>query len=323
VVGLALGVDVGGTKMLGCVLDPARPEAVLLEHRVDTPLGSEALIVELVELVVALGRGAEERGLGAPGSVGSVGIGLPALVDHDSILRFAVHLPGVTDLAVGRLVADRVGLPVTVDNDANCAVVAEVAAGAAAGRREVLLITLGTGIGGGIVTGGRLLRGARGFAGEPGHMTVQRDGVLCQCGRRGCWECYASGRGLGHLARVAAAEGRAPEVRDRAGSVEGIRGEHVVDAATDGDPGAMAVMEEFGGWVAVGLVNLANMLDPEIIVLGGGLVDAGELLLDPVRRSYETLTLGGDHRDPPPVEPALLGSRAGAIGAALVGAERR
>jgi glucokinase len=332
---LALGVDVGGTKMLGCVLDPERPGTVLVEHRVDTPVGAVALIDGLAELAAALLAEVSSLGpdpshpagavgsVGSAGAVGSVGVGLPALVDHDSVLRFAPHLPGVTDLAVGRLLDARVGLPVTVDNDANCAVVAEAAAGAAVGRREVLMITLGTGIGGGIITGGRLLRGARGFAGEPGHMTVQRNGVPCPCGQRGCWECYASGRGLGHLAREAASEGRAPSVLARAGGLDEIRGEHVVDAAADGDPGALAVMAEFGWWVAVGLANLANLLDPEVIVLGGGLVDAGDVLLDPVRRSYGTLTLGGGHREPPPIEPARLGSSAGAIGAALVGAQRR
>lgn len=317
---LALGVDVGGTKMLGCLLDPARPDTILFEHRVDTPVGPDGLIDEVGALASALLREVSGNGLDA---VGSVGVGLPALVDHDSVLRFAPHLPGVTDLAVGRLVAARVGLPVTVDNDANCAAVAEAEVGAAVGRQEVLLVTLGTGIGGGIITGGRVLRGARGFAGEPGHMIVQRNGVPCPCGQRGCWECYASGRGLGHLAREAATEGRAPTVLARAGTVGEIRGEHVVAAAGEGDAGALAVMAEFGWWVAVGLANLANLLDPEIIVLGGGLVDAGDLLLDPVRRSYRTLTLGVGHREPPPIEPARLGSRAGAIGAALAGFQRR
>ncbi len=135
--------------------------------------------------------------------------------------------------------------------------------GVAAGHRDALLITLGTGIGGGIISGGRLVRGAHGLAGEPGHMVVVPDGEACPCGRRGCWERYASGSGLALLGRSAAVAGRAPDLVARAGRADAVRGEDVVASASAGDPGGRAVMEEFGGWVALGLANLVNLLDPD------------------------------------------------------------
>ncbi len=310
-----IGIDVGGTKVLGSALDRSNPAISLAGHRLDTPDGADAIVDAVTEMVRLLQHMLADAG--HPPAV-AVGVGMPALVALDGSMRFATHLPEVADLPMARVLSERLGVPVTLDNDANCAVVAEATIGAAVGRDEVLLVTLGTGIGGGILTGGRLLRGARGFAGEPGHMMVDRKGVACPCGRRGCWERYASGSGLGQLGRDAAAEGRAPAVLGRVDTVADIRGEHVVDAASAGDPGALAVMAEFGWWVAAGLANLVNVLDPEVIVLGGGLVDAGDLLLEPVRSSYDTLTLGGVTNGAPPIVPARLGSGAGAIGAALV-----
>ena len=169
-----------------------------------------------------------------------------------------------------------------VENDANCAAVAEHPLRA---RPEVpttrVLVTLGTGIGGGLVVGGRVARRSHGFAGEIGHMVVDPTGPPCPCGQRGCWERYASGGGLGRLAREAADAGRLPDVVGSAGGdPETVRGEDVTGPPLGGDPGALAVLEELGWWVALGLANLAAVLDPDRIVLGGGLVGAGELLLD-------------------------------------------
>jgi len=315
---VVIGLDVGGTKILGCAVSTAAPSTVLVEERIETPVGPAALLEDLAGLVQRLQARLSDDGQ-APAV--AVGVGVPALVDRDGVIRFATHLTGVTDLAVGRELSRVLGLPVAVDNDANCAAFAEARLGAGAGADDVAVVTLGTGIGAGFVVGGRLLRGSRGFAGEPGHMQVADDGLPCPCGRRGCWERYASGTGLGYLARRAVIEGRAPALARLPGAPDAIGGEAVVALARGGDPDASAVLDEAGRWVAVGLADLVDILDPELVVVGGGLVDAGELLLDPVRRHLATMVLGHGHREVPPVMPALLGSGAGAIGAALLAGE--
>ncbi|MCD9622445.1 ROK family protein [Rhabdothermincola salaria] len=315
---VVVGLDVGGTKILGRAVSTAAPTAVLAEERVQTPLGPAALLEALAGVVRDLQVRLDEAG---HEPAVAVGMGVPALVDRDGVIRFATHLAGVTDLAVGRELSSELALPVVVDNDANCAALAEARVGAGAGSDDVAVVTLGTGIGAGFIVGGRLLRGARGFAGEPGHMQVADDGLPCPCGRRGCWERYASGGGLAHLARRAVREGRAPGLEALPGAPEGIRGEAVVALARQGDPDASAVLDELARWVAVGLADLVDLLDPELVVVGGGLVDAGDLLLEPVRRHYAPMVLGHGHREVPAVEPARLGSGAGAIGAALLAGE--
>ena len=208
-----------------------------------------------------------------------------------------------------------------MDNDANCHAVAEHAAGAAAGIDETLVITLGTGIGAGIITGGRLLHGANGFAGEPGHMVVDPNGPPCPCGKHGCWERFASGTGLGRLARDAASGGRLDAaVALAGGDPEAVRGEHVTASARAGDADSQAVLDELSRWIALGLANLVNILDPAIIVIGGGLVEAADLLLPEVRRRFADLVMAGEVRPEVPIVPAHLGERAGAIGAALLAA---
>ncbi len=315
---LAVGVDVGGTKVLGRVIDPAAPAEAVAEMRVDTPLGADALtdaVVTVVERLVA------DPAVGAVGRVASVGVGVPGLVDPTGVLRVAPNLPGVRDLALLPALEARVGLPATVDNDANCATWAEWRVGAGRGADDVVLVTLGTGIGGGVVAGGRLQRGAHGFAGEPGHMMVDPVGPPCPCGRRGCWERFASGSGLTRLARHAAAAGRLDGVVGLAGGDPGdVRGEHVFQAAAAGDADALAVVDDFAWWVAVGIANLVDLLDPSVMVVGGGLVDQGELLLVPVRAAYEGLVLAAGERGTVRIAGAELGSDAGAIGAGLMAA---
>jgi glucokinase len=306
-----LGVDVGGTKVLGVALDHSG--AVIAEHRVPTPRGSAALVEDVLDVVAVLrGRVAD---------VSAVGVGLPGLVDRSGTLRFAPNLPGVVELPVGPLVAEATGVPVMVDNDATCATWAEQQLGAARGQPYALLVTLGTGIGGGLVVDGRLVRGANGFAGEIGHMVVDADGIACVCGRRGCWERYASGSGLGRLAREAAEAGAGRRMVALAGGdPDLVRGEHATAAALEGDPEALAVIDRFAGWFALGLANLVHILDVGSCVVGGGLVEAGDVILEPIRRAFVTRVVAPDHRPPVAIELAQLGERAGAIGAALLAA---
>ncbi len=308
---ITIGVDLGGTKCLGVVVDDGG--AVLDELRVPTPRGNDAVVEVLGDVAAGL---LDRR---PAGEVVGVGVGAPGLVDDDGVLRYAPNLPGVAELALAAPLAARLGLPVVVENDASCAGWGEQQAGAGRGRSHVLLVTLGTGIGGGIVIGGQLFRGHNGFAGEIGHMVVDPHGPPCVCGQRGCWERFASGSGLGRLAREAAVGGRADRIVALAGGdPEDVKGEHVTLAAGEGDAEAAAVMADFGWWVALGLANLANAFDPELFVLGGGLVEAGDVLLDPVRAAFAGLLEGVEHRPPVGIVAAELGEHAGAIGAALL-----
>jgi len=303
-----IGVDVGGSKSLGVVLDDRG--VVVAERRTPTPRTAEELLVAIGDLVVSLQAG-------APGC--AVGIGVPGLVDGDGVLRFAPNLPGVVEVPV-RAALERQGIgPLVVGNDATGATWAELTSGAARGARDVVMATIGTGIGGGVVLNGVLIGGHHGFAGEFGHMVVDPNGPRCPCGQRGCWERYASGSGLSLLAREAAQAGEAGRVVELAGGdAEAVRGEHVTVAAAEGDAQAMAVMDRFAWWLAVGLANLAAAFDPELIVLGGGMVEAGPVLLEPARRAFATLLEGGQHRPAVRLVAASLGERAGAIGAALL-----
>ncbi len=168
------------------------------------------------------------------------------------------------------------------------------------------------------MVGGRCERGAAGFAGEPGHMVIDPTGPPCPCGRRGCWERFASGSGLGRLAREAAEAGQADRVMALAGgTADEVRGEHVTAAALEGDPDALAVMRQFAWWVALGVANLVNIVDPELVVIGGGLSEAGELLVGPVREAFAGLVLAASYRPPVRILPARFGPVAGALGAAL------
>ena len=297
------GIDVGGTKCLGVVW---QNDGIIREVRRDTPQGADDMISTLVEIVRELG------------DVDSVGVGVPGLVTRDGVLRAAPNLVGVSELAVGPRMREILHCDVAVDNDATCAAVAEWSVGAAQGVDDVVVVTLGTGIGGGLVSGGRLVRGTNGFAGEIGHMVVESSGPQCVCGQRGCWERYASGNGLGYLGRLAAEQGAAKRVQELAGSVEQIRGEHIRQAALEGDNEALVIVDSFARWVALGLTNLTNLLDPAMIVIGGGLASSGSVFLEPMRRWFEELLYSPQLRPHPQLVMATLAEQAGAVGAALL-----
>lgn len=299
------GIDVGGTKCLGVVLgDDGQIEH---EFRLPTPRGPEKIIDTLAEVATALGPW------------DTLGVGVPGLVTRTGVIRASPNLVDIADFEVGRLLSERLGQRVEVDNDATCAAVAEWRTGAARGVDDFVMVTLGTGIGGGVVAGGQLVRGANGFTGEIGHFVVDPDGPYCPCGRRGCWERYASGSGLGRLAREAALAKRARRVVELAGGdPELVRGEHVQAAAREGDAEALAVIDTFGRWVALGLVNLTNVLDPQAFVLGGGLAASADLYIGPIQTWFTEYLYAPDLRPHPSLVFASLTEYAGAVGAALL-----
>jgi len=305
-----IGLDVGGTKVLGALVDPAG--GILAEHRVPSPDGWDALAGAMLDLIGTL-READ---------VSAVGIGAAGMVDHDGVIHYAPNIPGFRNVAVRATIADATGLSVVVDNDANAAAWGEVVHGAARGARDALVITLGTGIGGGIIADGGVYRGAHGFAAEIGHFTVDSDGPVCACGARGHWEAMASGTALGRMGRDAAAAGAAPSVlREAGGDPAAVNSHHVGEAVLAGEPDAVALLERYADYVAMGLAALCNILDPGVIVVSGGLVALGEALLAPVRRSLVSYIEGGTLRPVPDVVLATLGERAGVIGAAALARE--
>lgn len=315
--GLRVGVDVGGTKTFGVVLDDQGE--LLASGRRPTPVGAESILDTIAELALDLVVTDEDPDDPVGRDSWTLGVGIAGIVTRQGVLRASPNLPGVHELDVPAGLRVRLGREVMVDNDATGATFAEWRLGAGAGVSDLVLVTLGTGIGGGMVLGGELQRGHHGFAGEFGHMVVDPAGPPCVCGRRGCWERYASGAGLARFAREAVAAGRAAAVVELAGGdPDRLRGEHVQRAALDGDNDALAIVDELGRWTAVGLVNLTNALDPEVIVIGGGLVEGAGLYLEPIRRWFGELLYAPQHRPHPRIVPAALGERAGALGAALL-----
>ncbi len=302
-----LGVDVGGTKCLAIAID--REGKVVDEQRRPTPDGPEALLDTITELAQAMRPW------------GSIGVGMPGLVTREGVLRAAPNLVGIDDLNVGEMLGLRLDAVVHVDSDATCAGIAEWKLGAGREVDDFVMVTVGTGIGGGIVAGGALIRGSNGFTGEIGHMVVDPNGPPCPCGKRGCWERYASGSGLAWLARQAnSGDGVARIIELASGNAAEVQGEHVAAAAREGDAAALAIVDDYGRWIALGLVNLTNILDPSMFVLGGGVAAEADLFMAPIQRWFGELLYAPEHRRHPALEIAQLGERAGAVGAALLAA---
>lgn len=312
----AIGVDVGGTKILAGIVDSVGVISNLV--RFDTPARDPAAtvdaIVDAIEDLLASVADGEV--------IGSVGIGVAALVDSDrSTVVFAPNL-GWRMVRLGAEVSARVGLPVIVENDANAAAWGEFRHGSGRELDDAVVITVGTGIGGGLILGGRLRRGAHGMAAEIGHLTVVPQGRVCGCGRRGCWEQYASGSALVRTAREYAADRRGDahlllSLGD--GTPEGIKGRHVTDAARRGDPVALAAFADVGSWLGHGMADLTAVLDPQGYIIGGGVSDAEDILVAPARARHEELVSSYGGRPVPSVVIASLGNEAGVVGAADLG----
>jgi glucokinase len=306
---LAIGVDIGGTKILGAVVDPEG--RVVDEHRVPSEPEWPAMRTAILGVVDELRA--------RTGPVVALGVGAAGMVDLDGMIHYSPNVPGFRKVAVQDELAGASGLPTVVDNDANTAAYAECRLGVARGMTDAMLITLGTGIGGGVVVNGRVLRGAHGFGAEVGHFQVDPAGPICACGEAGHWEAIASGNALGRMAREVAAGGGARSVLARAGGqVDDIRGQHVSDAARAGEPDALALVDRYAANVAIGLVGLANIFDPAVIAIAGGLVNDGELFLAPIRRHFFGHIEGSHLRPTPEVVQSALGEHAGVIGAALL-----
>ncbi|MEV7779127.1 ROK family glucokinase [Kitasatospora sp. NPDC088351] len=306
---LTIGVDVGGTKIAAGVVNEAGE--ILARTRVPTPADPQWAVDAIAQAVRELKEEYPD--------VAAAGVGAPGFVDRDrSTVIFAPNIDWEDEPLRSRI-EELTGLGTVVENDANCAAWAEFRFGAGAAYEDMVLITVGTGIGGGIVLDGRLHRGRFGVAGEIGHLNMVPDGLTCGCGGKGCWEQYGSGRALRRYGREKSAADqirgkRMLELND--GVAETIRGIHITQAAEEGDPLALECYAELADWLGRGMADLAALFDPGVFVLGGGVSDSGRLLLDPVAKAFEHYLTGGVHRPRAEVVLASMGSAAGIAGAA-------
>lgn len=300
-------LDVGGTNARGMLIDPDSLSIVGQERA--SSAGDGAVLVETL-------RGLVERLVGDEQPT-AVGLGVAGLAQRSGTVRYSPNLPDLIEYPLGPALAEATGVPVATLNDASAVALAEARLGAGRGADDFVSITLGTGIGAGVVVDGSLAQGAFGFAGEVGHMVVEVEGPTHHTGQRGPWEYYASGSALGLIGRSQAAAGLFPVGLSLAGSVTAIDGFTVAEALARGDKQAQRIFDGFCRQVAQGLANLVMIFDPERILLGGGLTDIGEPLRAGVQSWLERLTLGSVHRPAIDVAMAELGDDAGALGAAL------
>lgn len=308
--GFSIGVDVGGTKVLGGVVN--EHGTVLAHARRDTPRqGGSALTQAIADVALELMNDYD---------VSCVGISAAGFVSSDRKTMLASpNIAGWNGVNLDKELGALIGLPLVIENDANAAAWGEARFGAGVNEDHLMMLTIGTGIGGGVVVNGQLYRGAFGVAAEFGHMRVVPDGHLCGCGGRGCFEQYASGNALLRHAREAISA--SPEVARNLlalgdGTVNGLTGKHITDAARQGDAVALAAFNTTAQWLGAGIASLSVVLDPACVVIGGGVVDAGEILLAPTRAAVERyMPFAGKHPSPR-IIAAELGNEAGLVGAA-------
>ena len=308
--GYTIGIDVGGTKVLGGVVDEFG--SILTSARRDTPReGGTALTHTIADVA---------KELISKYPVDSVGVSAAGFVSSDRKTMLATpNIAGWNGVDLDAQLTSLIGLPVVIENDANAAAWGEARFGAGRGKRHMLLLTVGTGIGGGIVVNGELYRGAFGIAAEIGHIRVVPEGHLCGCGARGCFEQYGSGNALMRHAReaIAASPDIARNLLSRGdGTLEGLTGAAIADAARDGDAVALAAFNTTGQWLGAGIASLSVILDPECVVIGGGVIAAGDILLKPTREALERyMPFAGKHPSPE-IIAAELGNEAGLVGVA-------
>ncbi len=307
---LTVGIDIGGTKIAGGVVDETG--SILRKERRVTPSRSAAGVEKaVIELVREFRRDHD---------IAAVGIGAAGFVDAKRSRVLTAPNLGWVDEPLKKTIEAGVGIPVIVENDANAAAWGEYRFGGQFDEdADIICVTVGTGIGGGLIFNGKLYRGAHGVAAEIGHLNVAPGGRPCGCGNRGCWEQYASGNALVRETRQLAADRRTEADVLLAlgdGTPEGVEGKHITEAAREGDPVALAAFDSLARWLGLGMADLATTLDPTAFVIGGGVSEAGDLLLGATRRAFLDSLSSADRRSLPAVKLASLGNDAGLIGAA-------
>ena len=307
---LTIGIDIGGTKVLGGVVD--ENGKILATQRVPTPKEGGATLTKTIADVA--------NHLLKDHDVVALGVSAAGLIssDRETILATG-NISGWNGVNLKEELNKFVDLPIFIENDANSAAWGESRYGAGVGEDHMLILTIGTGVGGGAIIDGKLLRGAHGISAEFGHIRVVPEGQLCSCGARGCLEQYASGNALMRHVReaISASPDAAYNLLARAdGTIEGLTGHHITQAAGDGDPIALAGFNTTAQWLGAGIASLSALFDPACVVIGGGVIEAGEILLAPTRAALERLIPFSGRRPIPKVVAATLGNDAGLVGAA-------
>ena len=305
-----IGIDLGGTKIAVGIVDEKNHIAASAVNPTRTELGVEQVVDDMAGAVM---NALAFSGIDLSECIG-IGLGCPGSCDIEAGVVRNAHNLGWDGVPVCTMLQERLGLSVFLRNDADCAALGEVVAGAAKGSGSALLLTLGTGIGGGLVIGGQIFSGSRGLGGEFGHMCIQMGGELCTCGQRGCWEAYASATALIRQAEAAAAA-HPESALAQCGTPDGRK---IFAAAAQGDETAKQVVQQYAEYLGIGLTNLINAFYPETVLLGGGISGAGDALLDPLRDYVSTHFFVGNPALLPEIRIAALGSDAGVIGAAAL-----
>lgn len=303
-----IGIDIGGTKIAGALVD--EHGAILRELRVATPVNDPSALVDAVVGVVTELRAEHE--------VSAVGVAMAGFIDHQQANVIYGTNFGWKNFPLKSEIEAKLDIPVIIENDANAAGWAEYRFGAGRGYRHMVMLTLGTGVGGAIIVDGKMLRGGFGVAGELGHMRVVPNGIACGCGQRGCIESYASGTALLRTAKELVASGdpaghRLAEITEQAGEFTGAQ---VYQALVEGDPGAIKLLNDLADWLGQAIASLSAILDPEIVVIGGGVSQAGDLLLEPIRESFRKHAPAGGFRPELKITTAEFVNDAGVVGAA-------
>jgi glucokinase len=302
----AIGVDVGGTKIAAGVVTPQG--RILDEIRYPTPHSPETLIENIAKAIKEVREGHE---------VGGVCLAVPGLIlASENKVIFSANLHAIEGIPLKDEIEPRIGLPLTIENDGNAAAWGEFRFGAGSEADHLVFLTLGTGIGGGVITHGVLMRGAQGSGGELGHVTIQATGPRCACGNHGCLEALASGSAIARRARELAIE-NPDSALGRLATRRQILGEDVTNLAREGDEVALSLLDETGRWLGVGLAAFVNIFNPEVVALGGGAMEAGELILEAARREV-VLRARPPSRDRAEIQVATLGPKSGVLGAAAL-----
>jgi len=302
---LYIGVDLGGTNIkAGAVSDRGE---ILKEQQISTEAdqGSAHVLDRIVQLTQDITEGSE---------IGGIGIGIPGQIDvNGGICHFAPNLPGWKEVSVTPAIREKLDCTVVVDNDANVAALGEFAYGAGRGSQHMLMVTLGTGVGGGLVLNGRIFRGFRDLAGEFGHMTVDYNGYTCSCGRKGCIEEYASIRGIVRMVQEQLDAGVESSLKD----IEKLTPREIYHDAVNGDKLAIEAFQQAGDYLGIALADVSNLLNIERVVVGGGIANAGNFILDAARARVQKDALPVAAQSVEIVK-AKLGNSAGLVGAAYL-----
>lgn len=311
----SIGIDLGGTNIVSSVVDDRYEIVASAKTATNSPRSAEEIFDDIAKVTF---EAIDKAGLTVK-DIDSVGLGTPGTVNGDGVIEFANNLV-FNNVPAKQMLIDRLGIEkVYIENDANCAALGEAYAGVGNGAKDFIAVTLGTGVGSGIIVDGKIVNGVNFAGGECGHMVINVDGEQCTCGRKGCWEAYASATALIRQTERAMEENPDSVMHQLAAEEGKVSGRTAFDAMRKGDIAGIKVVDQYIKYVACGLINLVNALQPEVICVGGGICNEGETLMKPLRRYVQAERYSIYSKIQTKIVKARLGNDAGVIGAAILG----